>query len=132
MSGRQLNTCFDLLQPQLDFTVFKKRGETKQSLNRYTKKWDFHVYVSTHFSKEIPVKWIPSNVVECRGNVTFIIHLENWNSCVRRHKNQMRHNYLAEIEVSLNQAPMLVTHYVNERRYPTTNRQNPQCFDKES
>ena len=74
-------------------------------------------------------------VVEHRENVTFIIHLEDSNNYVKRHKNQMRQrisDYFPDIEVSLDQMPTPVTHSNNERRYPTRNIQPPQCFAEES
>ena len=138
MFGRQLHTRFDLLQPQLNSKVFKKQQKQKQSFDRHTKNRDFVigdlVYVR-NFSKKSHVKWIPGAVVEHRGNVTFIIHLEDSNNYVKRHKNQMRQHmsdYFLEIEVSLDQTPPPVTHSDNARRYPTRNRQRPQRFAEES
>ena len=59
MFSRQLNTRFDLVQPQLDFEVVKKQQKQKKLFDRHTKDRDFVigdlVYVR-NFSKETPVK----------------------------------------------------------------------------
>ena len=59
MFSRQLNTRFDLVQPQLDFEVVKKQQKQKKLFDRHIKDRDFVigdlVYVR-NFSKETPVK----------------------------------------------------------------------------
>ena len=83
MFGRQLRTRFDLLQPQLKSKVVEKQQKQKQLFDRHTKDRDFVVgdlvYVR-NFSKESPRKWIPGTVVERKGNVTFVVHLQESNA----------------------------------------------------
>ena len=65
----------------------------------------------------------------------FSIHLEGSNNYVKRHKKQIRQrmsDYFPAIEVSLDQMLTPVTRSDNEKRYPTRNRQPPQCFAEES
>ena len=89
MFGRQLRTRFDLLQPQLKSKVVEKLQKQKQLFDRHTKDRDFVigdlVYVR-NFSKETPRYWIPGTVVERQGNVTFVVHLQDSNNNVKRHK----------------------------------------------
>ena len=137
MFSRQLRTRFDLLQPQLKSKVVEKQQKQKQLFDSHTKDRDFVigdlVYVR-NFSKESPRKWIPGTVVERKGNVTFVVHLQDSNNNVKRHKNQMRHrmcDYIPEIEVSLEQTPTPMEQPHNNR-YPTRNRRPPQRFDEEA
>ena len=64
-----------------------------------------------------------------------MVHLEDSNNSLKRCKNQICHrmsDYFPEIEVSIDQMPTTVTHYHNERRYLTRNRQPPQHLAEES
>ena len=63
-----------------------------------------------------------------------MVHLEDSNNSVKRHKTQICHHmsdYFSEVEVLSDQMPTPVT-YSNNERYPTRNRQPPQRFAEES
>ena len=106
MFGRQLNT--HLIYYDLGWTLkLSKDSKNKSSYLIDIQRRDFVigdlVYVR-NFSKETPVKWIPGTVVKRCGNVTFMVHLEDSNDSVKRHKNQMCHHmsdYFPEIKLSI-------------------------------
>ena len=87
MFGREIQTLFHLLQPDLFTKVSKKQEEQTKSFNRRAKDRQFYqgdyVYVR-NFSHRNSVPWIAGVIVKRIGNVSYMVRLENTDNVVKR------------------------------------------------
>ena len=113
MFGRQIQTLFDLLQPDLFTKVSKKQEEQAKSLNRIAKDRQFYqgdyVYVR-NFSHRNSVLWIAGIIVKRIGNVSYMVRWVNTDNVVKRHVNHI-HKRMVDIisECSPNTSNATVT-----------------------